>query len=148
MMKKMLSICSFVLLLIIFTGCSKAVEYELMNDKTEIASIEIVKLGKFDSEEDSFGETVISVIEDHDGFLKEFNEVDCSNHLFNPSGVYEGETLVKITYKNGEYELIDYDGQGKYQHFDKHPSNFDAYSGYRDLDKKQFEALIEKYSSQ
>jgi hypothetical protein len=60
--------------------------------------------------------------------------------------VHEDDIVIKITYKNGEYELIHHSGQGKYCHFEDQPSFLQTTAGRRDFDEKQFNDLIEKYS--
>lgn len=134
------------LILLTLSSCGNN-KYEFLNGHAQISSIEIVKLGTYDAEKDAFNETVIVTIEDQDCFLAEFNKISFSSLWASPQGVFEDETVIKITYQNGEYELIDHDGQGNYQHFDGFPSNFDAYSGYTIFDQEQFQALIETYTN-
>ena len=72
---------------------------------------------------------MISTVQDHSAFLSDFRDVKCNTFFGDPRGVYEGDIVVKITYDNGEYELIRSLGRGFYS-----------------FDQEQFNDLIEKYS--
>ena len=138
----------FVLMVVFFTlsACSGKKAYEFINEESEISTIEIVKLCEYDKEAGEFREEIISTIEDHSTFLSDFKKIDCYNHWSDPTGVEENDVVIKITYKNGEYELIHHYGQGKYRHFEDNPSFLQVYAGYRYFDEEQFNDLIEKYS--
>lgn len=137
-----------VLMVVVFTlsACSGKKTYEFINEESEMSTIEIVKLCEYDQEKGEYKEELISVVEDHSAFLSDFKKVECYNHWTDPTGVFEDDTVIKITYKNDEYELIHHSGQGKYRHFEDNPSFLQVYAGYRYFDEEQFNDLIEKYS--
>ena len=53
----------------------------------------------------------------------------------------EHSKVIKITYKDGEFELIDAGGQAEYTLERKYRN----YTGFRYFDTTQFNALITKY---
>ena len=128
-MKK--SIIGFTILVFFVCALSACVKgsYEFLNDESEISTIEIVRLCEYDRENNCFKEQLISTVQDHSAFLSDFRDVKCNTFFGDPRGVYEGDIVVKITYDNGEYELIRSLGRGFYS-----------------FDQEQFNDLIEKYS--
>ena len=135
------------ILILVFSlsACGKG-SYVFLNDESEISTIEIVRLCEYDRENNCFKEQLISTVEHHSAFLSDFKKIDCKVIRLEPTGVYEGDVGVKITYQNGEYEFINYYGQGKYRHLKNNLSMFDADAGFRFFDEDQFNDLIEKYS--
>ena len=144
--KLIIGISALIVIVCILSLCSGKKAYEFLNGESEMIAIEIVKLGVYDQEKDEFHEEMIATVEDHSAFLSDFKKVDCDHHWSDPTGVYEGDICIKITYQNGEYELISSSGQGKYRHFENHPSNFDSYAGFRFFNEQEFTELLEKYS--
>ncbi len=136
------------LIVVVFTlsACNVKKTYEFINEESEISTIEIVKLCEYDQEKGEYKEDLISVVEDHSAFLSDFKKLKCYNHWTDPIGVFENDIVIKITYKNGEYELIHNSGQGKYRYFEDNPSFLQVYAGHRYFDEEQFNDLIEKYS--
>ena len=68
----------------------------------------------------------------------------CYTYYGDPTGVTpEGvsDTVIKISYVNEEYELINWTGQAKCTT----ENGFRYYAGYNVFDENQFEALIEKH---
>ena len=146
-MKKIIFIVSVLIILTcVLSACSGKKAYEFINIESEISSIEIIKLCEYDQEKGEYKEQLISTIQDHETFLSDFNDIDCYNHWTDPTGVFEDDIVVKISYKNGEYELIHHSGQGKYRHFEDNPSFLQVYAGRRYFDEEQFNQLIDKYS--
>ena len=147
-MKRKVIFTIAVLMAVAFTlsACDGKTAYEFINDESEISKIEIVRLCEYDEEKGEYREELISLIEDRSAFLSDFKRVECYEHWSDPTGVFEGNTVIKITYKNGEYELIHHSGQSTYLHFDDNPSFLQIYAGFCDFDEKQFNELIEKYS--
>ncbi|MBR7112627.1 MAG: hypothetical protein IKC75_06905 [Clostridia bacterium] len=147
-MKKLTFVVSLLMIfLCVLSACSRKKAYEFINDESEISAIEIVKLCEYDQEKGEYQEQLISTVEDHETFLSDFKEIDCYNHWSDPTGVFENDIVIKISYTNGEYELIHHSGQGKYRHFEDNPSFLQVYAGRRYIDEEQFNQLIDKYSS-
>ena len=147
MKKKIIfAISALMVVVLVLSACSGKKAYKFINEESEMSTIEIVRLCEYDQEKEEFKEELISVIENRSDFLSDFKKVECYNHWSDPNGVHEGDVVIKITYKNGEYELINHSGQGKYRHFEDNPSFLQVYAGYRDFDEEQFNDLIKKYS--
>lgn len=131
-------------ILFFFTSCRHQETYDFMNAVDEIAEISIVALS-FD-EEQALVETNVQKIVDTNAFLNEFGDIACYTYSGDPAGVTpEGveDTVIKISYTNEEYELINWNGQAKYTL----ERGFIYYSGYHVFDKDQFESFITKYST-
>ena len=124
----------------LITGCSNQKAYELLNDASLISEIQIVWVGERSEGEYVPSQTVLSVVEDTDAFIRELLSIDVKP-LYPPDCVASNKKAIKIIYNNGEYELIHYAGQSKCQ-----DGFYDHYSGCESFDKNQFNALIEKYS--
>lgn len=119
-------------------------EYKLLHPADEISAVEIVTV-LFD-EEGIADLQVKACISDVKVFMKDFRLVPCYVYFGDPIGLKKnpsGIDVIRITYQNGDYELIDYNGQSEYTQ----ERGFDYYAGFNVFDEEQFEELIEKYSS-
>ena len=137
-----------VILILIMTlglsGCHVREEYKLLHSADEISAVEIVTV-LFD-EEGIADLQVKACISDVKVFMKDFRSVPCYVYFGDPIGLKKnpsGIDVIRITYQNGDYELIDYNGQSEYTQ----ERGFDYYAGFNGFDEEQFEELIEKYSS-
>ncbi len=100
LIKKLLFIVSFLLILLIFTGCSKKT-YLFKNPVDEIKSIEIV------SAENSLEFTVTKTLSEAEknDFLEQFQVMKFDSYYVGDPVSINGNA-VKITYQNGDYEMI------------------------------------------
>jgi hypothetical protein len=134
----------FVLLICCFVSACRVKEtYDFLNATDEISDISIVAIS-FD-ENDEVIQTEIRKIDNISAFLDDFKAVSCYIYFGDPTGVVsEGkeDTVIKITYQNGEYELINWKGQAE----DTLEKDFNFYAGFSVFDEEQFEALITKYT--
>ena len=76
--------------------------------------------------------------------VNDFKDVNCYTYFGDPTGVVvEGEedTVIKVSYQNGEYELINWRGQAE----DTLEKDFSFYAGFSVFDEEQFEDLLMKY---
>ena len=140
MKRRILSVvlCLIIIFSTVFLcGCKK--NYRFLNDTSEIHSIEIVTLGPPQDGDIIPQQTVVCKVEDISGFLQDFSKVDCFSQM-PPSEVRELSTVIKITYNNGEYELIDSEGQSQF-----YDGYYYFYCGSYHLDEEQFQNLIKKY---
>ena len=114
-------------------------EYEFSKPKKEIVKIEIVDIGKR-SNNNSFEERALYLVEDTEAFFEEFESMKCSNFAH-----YEiaNSTGVKFTYSDGSYELVGNDGGFIYD-----PNTGELSTNRRQMfSNDEFSALMEKYSS-
>ena len=162
--KKLISVAMLICLLFQLCSCflsyvndhllSSVSDYEFLNDTSEITAIEIVE-NRFDYYRDDEGfhsnpyQNVLVSIGDIDLFLDEFNDITYTDTILkNPMMLSFGDSQIgiKITYANGEYELINYsDYKFVYEKSDN------AYTwGSEDIgefDKDAFYDLLYKYMS-
>ena len=139
-MKKVIVTLEIILILFCFASCRQAKTYSLLNPGDEIDSISIVTVS-FNDDSDIV-QTEMKKVEDVQVFLNEFSNIDCYTFYGDPRGLTnEGEedTVIKISYANGEYELINWNGQSEFTS----EKGFKYYAGYSIFDEQQFESLIE-----
>lgn len=141
-MKKVIVTLEIILTLFCFASCRQAKTYSLLNPGDEIDSISIVTVS-FNDDSDIV-QTEMKKVEDVQVFLNEFSNIDCYTFYGDPRGLTnEGEedTVIKICYKNGEYEMINWSGQANYTI----KRGFRFYAGYSVFNEEQFELLLSEY---
>ena len=123
-------------------SCRHREEYDFLNPKNEIDKIMIVHLSF--SDENEMTETILNEIDDLTKFIDDFEDVPCYTYFGDPAGVTEEgteATVIKILYKNKDYELINWNGQAEYTT----RGGLDYYSGFCVFDESQFSSLIATY---
>ena len=143
-MKKGFTIFTVILLCFSFAACRVRETYDFLHPDDEICSVSIVDLS-FDENEQLI-QTEVHRVDDIVSFLQDFRTLDCYTYFGDPTGVtLEGEedTVIKISYNNGEYELINWRGQAEYTI----SRGFDYYSGFSIFDETQFHELLTDYMS-
>ena len=123
-------------------ACRVRENYDFLNATDEISEISIVSIS-FD-ENNEIIQTEVRKIEDTTAFLNDFKDVNCYTYFGDPTGVVvEGEEdmVIKVSYQNGEYELINWRGQAE----DTLEKDFSFYAGFSVFDEEQFEDLLMKY---
>ena len=131
-MKRSLFIASFLLVLLIFTGCSEKT-YLFKNSVDEIESIEIV------SAENSLNFTVtktLSEIEKND-FLEQLLAIKFDKYYVGDPMSING-TAVKITYQNGDYEMICH-------YWAEYVKNGEVYFVRKNCDEEDFNKLLNSF---
>lgn len=139
MKKKVYAILLLAAIMLCAASCRHKNTYDFVNPTDDIVAVAIVDLS-FDPD-DFLVETEVKQVDDIGGFLKAFCALDCYTWFGDPIPVtQEGvkDTVIKITYANGEYELINWNGQSEY----RIERGLNYYAGYRVFDEQQFEALI------
>ena len=140
MKKALLLVITIITILFILSSCRTKTNYEFLETTDSIEEISIVELS-FD-DDGALVETEKRAIYDVDVFLDTFKRIDCYKYYGDPLGAtQEGvkDTVVKITYKDGGYELISWRGQSKYTV----ENGLEYYAGYSVFDEAQFKELIE-----
>ncbi len=77
--------------------------------------------------------------EDIAKILEDFHQITCYNRITHPDNVGIGEYAIKITYFNGNFEMIDYYGQYK------HKDGRNSPNGWYYFNEEEFSAFINKY---
>ena len=117
------------------SGCSLRIDYDFLNDTSEILTIEIVVINEFVAYSEPLYET-ICLIEDEQEFLNDFSKIECNKRFSDPKEIYKNVPVIRIAYKNNEYEFINYIGQ---------ETSRNAYGNNVSLNEEQFISFIEKY---
>ncbi len=121
-------------------------KYQFIDSEENIDAISIVKISYNDSSE--LIQTNIKTVDDKDGFLEKFRSVGCYIYFGDPVGpdsTEDEDKVIKISYKNGSYELINHCGQSEYI---SEKDKLSFYAGFNVFDKEQFEALISEYETE
>ena len=145
MKKKMVRfVLAFALVFVCFVlaSCRHKETFQFLHSTDEITAVSIVSL-TFD-ENKQLVQTELTTVEDTNAFLRDFRSVDCYTYFGDPAGITpEGRnaTVIKISYRNMDYELINWNGQAEY----KTEKGLNYYTGFSVFDEKQFSALIFKY---
>ena len=145
-MKNRLLILLAVFLTTSLAGCRIRVPetYQLLHPENEIAHVYIVNAYIDDANE--LVQTERCEINDIVGFLNDFRKVPCYVYFGDPVGpIRSGEAtdIIKIVYENGDYELIDYNGQAEYTQ----TRGYDHYTGFSIFDKEKCYSLVSDYLS-
>ncbi|KAF0091863.1 MAG: hypothetical protein FD141_47 [Fusobacteria bacterium] len=133
----------FALILMIFTtGCEQKVEYKFLQNIENIEKIEVVIFGESKSSLQP-ELTIKNELSDESisEFLKDFSDLECYKYLTDPGRLSIGDTVLKISYSNGEYELINEDAQGRFK------NNKYIGIGKYYFDDKLFYELLSKYTN-
>lgn len=139
--------CTLVILLaaVTLSSCRHAEEYQLLHLTGEISSVSIATVS-FDENGRLSCEDKLTIA-DVDAFMHDFRSIECYTYYGDPIGIsveHAGADVIRITYLNGDYELICWNGQAEYA-----PARgLRNYVGYSTFDQTQFECLIEKLLAQ
>lgn len=130
------------LVCLLLVSCRHQEMYHFLNSADKISDISILAISFRENGE--MIQTEIKKIDDINTFLDDFKSIKCYTYYGDPTGVTpEGseDTVIKISYKNDEYELINWTGQSEYTT----ESGLRYYAGYSVFDEKPFKSLIAEY---
>lgn len=136
MKRIILSLCVLAILLC----CSRGMfgEQRYICDVAQVDSIQIVRLDKYIAGEYRYEYTILSEIADSETFVGNLNKLDHSVNWGDPRQMDEGYVVIKIDYRNGDFDLIHPDAQC----FNR--SGVNQY-GYFFFDDAQFHSLLTDY---
>ena len=135
MKKYIIYISLIVLVLIVMSGCEKKAEYEFLQPNENISKIEYVTAW-YNKEAIVIKELNKDQFEE---FLLDFNYLECYKYFTHPGSLLPGDNAIKTTYINGDFELINVDGQASYKN-----GKYKEY-GYYYFHDEPFQELINKY---
>ena len=138
-MKKLVSFSLVLFVLLNFVSCRVKTNYDFMHSKDSVVSVEIVLITI--NEVDGLQQKVQTIVEEPELFLNEFSQVKCYVWFSDPIGVKNNVLAVKIIYDNGDYELIQWNGQAKYER----ERGLRNYTGFRVFDENEFNALLDNF---
>ncbi len=136
--KKIIYLIVFIVFLFIFPWKipSKA---GLMQDTASVESVKIVRIDDYNLNENQISLKTIRTVDDKTWFMEEFQKIRCNRYRYkvNENLVGMDNSVFKISYYNGDYELIDYRSRIIYTYKD----------GWREkrnirMNQKQFKELL------
>ena len=130
------SLC--VLSMLLCCSCGMFGEQRYICDVEQVDSIQIVRLDKYIDGEYRYEYTILSEVVDSETFVSCLNELDHSVNWGDPRQMDEGYVVIKIDYRNEDFDLIHPDAQC----FNR--SGVNQY-GYFFFDDTQFHLLIAEY---
>ena len=123
-----------------------ATEYPFMHSQDDIVAISVVSM--YGDENNEIITDEINVIDDIPMFIEDLRLVTCKFKFGDPASANDNLavplSVIKITYGNGDYELIGRFGQSTYVESE---DEFSYYAGFYTFDREEFDDLIEKYSA-
>ena len=129
-------LCIILMLLCCSCGLFGDQRYNCEVDKVE--SVQIVRLDKYIEGEYRYEYTVLSQISDYATFVDRINKLKYSVNQGDPRQMDVQYVVIKIDYRNGDFDLIFSDAQS----FNRSGEN---QYGYFFFDDEQFNALISDY---
>ena len=141
----MKKITFILILLVLFTfssGCQVKSNYVFIHSESEISKIEIGKveliknvneyLVNVKSEKELFSEDIKKLLVD-------FKKITCYKRVTDPGSIRSNAAAIKITYSNGDFEIISKDSQASFM------SGSYKYSGFYYFERDEFIELLDKY---
>ena len=145
-MKRCFEYCAFIIAICCFlfcvVSCNRKAEYRFHHEEEEIKEIYIVAI-HFDKDVGNYYTDDLKKIDDKESFLQEFHNLDCFMWWGDPltlNAESDGKAIIKVVYSNGNYELIDWNGQTVVVFDDSN-----KHCGIRMFNEEQFNELVEKY---
>ena len=127
-----------IILILLCCSCGFFGDQRYVCDIEKVDSIQIVKLDKYIEEEYKYEYTILSQVSDYETFVSHLNELKHSVNWGDPRQMESQYIVIKIDYKNGDFDLIHQAAQC----FNR--SGVNQY-GYFFFDDKQFNSLISDY---
>jgi hypothetical protein len=136
-MKKFL-LTLFVVSVISFSSCGWVGTQRYTCDVEEVESAQIVRLDRYIEEENMFEYTILAQIEEYEEFISCLNGLKHRVNWGEPSIMHDQYIVIKVDYKDGNFDLIHSRAQlfyrlGNYQ------------TGFFFFDEEQFNSLISDY---
>ena len=140
-MKKIAILFIAVLCLTLLIGCTGSAPYEMLHNSSEIEAIYIVEIIKnvmYDPEAQEWTLETIGEITEIEAFVAELTALK-TTFVNPPATLTAGETVIKIEYANGDYELI-----GSMVQRDYRPDGTGGGS-QNVFDQAEYNTLIQRY---
>ena len=130
-----------IMLMLLCSSCGLFGPQKYVCDVDEVEAIQIVKLDDYVEGEYRYEYTILTQITDYKSFVERLNGLKHSVNWGDPRQLNEGYTVIKIDYRNGDFDLLHQDAQCFNQ------SGINQY-GYFFFDDEQFCALISEYMTE
>ena len=132
----------------LFSACGRKATYEFEQESGKICTIEIVEVEFLPLPDTGIQFKALAFIENVEAFLSDFNRVTCYSKGalgYQPSGVSSGDIGIKVTYMDGEYEVIAQNAQSKYLSMGSE-MQFVTWADRFSFDEEMFNNLLDKYT--
>lgn len=104
----------------------------------EVESVQIIRLDQYVEGEYRYEYTVLSEISDYETFVSRLNGLEHSVNWGDPRQMDVGYVVVRIDYRNGDFDLVHQDAQCFHRSGENH-------YGYFFFDDEPFNTLISDY---
>lgn len=137
-MRKTVSLLCILCILISLSSCGLVGDQQYYCDVDEVESVQIVKLDEYVEGEYRYEYELLSEISDVQTFISRLNKLKHSVNWGEPMTMYTGDVVIKIDYRNGDFDLI----HSFSQLFSR---SGEINQGYFVFRKEPFESLISDY---
>lgn len=130
----------FVALIILsLCGCNPLISQYKNSQKIDADNVDSIKIVQLDEiSPNGIKYTTLAEVDNPNTFMKKLNKIECNINWGEPNVLECGFIVIKIEYRNGDYDFIYDNTQAKYRG-DKN------LTGYLCFDKQQFNELIAEY---
>ena len=144
MLKRKIVLCVFLVFCVaLCCNCGFFESEKYVCEAEQVVLVEIIELGEYIDDESNFEYILLREIKNEDvsEFVKRLNNVEHKERKWGaPGGVYEGCVIIKVSYLNGDYDIIH---QGA-QSFSR---SGNQKRGFFTFNSDQFEELLNDYLS-
>ena len=137
-MRKTVSLLCILCILISLSSCGLVGDQQYYCDVDEVESVQIVRLDEYVEGEYRYEYELLSEISDVQTFISRLNKLKHSVNWGDPMPMYTGDVVIKIDYRNGDYDLL----RSNAQWFNRSGINNYGYFFFRE---EPFESLISDY---
>lgn len=142
MKKSRLMLCAFcIILMVLCSSCGLFGPQRYTCNVDEVESVQIVIFEGYNNIEEKFIYTILSQISDYETFVERLNKVEHSVNWGDPRVIKVQDVVIKIDYRNGDFDLLHADAQLVNR-------SGESNSGYFFFDDEQFNALVSEYLTQ
>ena len=135
------SLLVLIVVSVLCSGCALFTQkFHCNSSDVEAVSIVEVNEGRDENGNFEYQENLLCEVTDISAFITTLNSIECRINGGDPVSIELGSIAIKITYKNGDRDLLTHNAQRLY----RKDTGYDS-AGYWWFDQEQFEALISKY---
>ena len=135
------SLLMLIVVAVLCSGCALFTQ-KFQCNASDVETISIVEVNEGRDENGNFEyqEKLLCEVTDVSAFIATLNSIECRINGGDPVSIELGSIAIKITYKNGDRDLLTHNAQMLY----RIDTGYDS-EGFWWFDQEQFEALISKY---
>lgn len=140
-MKNKFKMLSIIIIILLFSSACMKNEFNFIQPIENVEKVEVILIGLPVMSENRHEETILYELKqiEYKGALEAILDLDSDRLYTSPVSLFPDMKAFKITYKNGDYEIINNSGQGTLINGKYKPE------GYYTFDHTKFNELIGKY---